>query len=63
VLYDRAGDVYVVELRSNGELIERIEDVYFYNIGHVLEHRIDDGRWRRIRVIPLTRKSAQVRHP
>lgn len=50
VLYDRAGDVYVVELRRDDELVERHDEVYFDSLGEVLEHLIDDGRWRQIEV-------------
>ncbi|MCL1961348.1 MAG: GTPase [Desulfovibrionaceae bacterium] len=50
VLYDRAHDAYVVELRRDGELVKRIDDVYFDSLGQILELLIDDGSWRLIRV-------------
>ncbi|RMX06806.1 GTPase [Pseudothauera nasutitermitis] len=53
VLYDRAGDVYVIELHQGNELIERIDEVYFDSLGEVLARRIDDGRWRQIQVTVL----------
>lgn len=60
VLYDRSLDLYAVELRRNGELQERVDEVYFDDLGQVLERLIDDGRWRRIRVEVL-RKSTTTR--
>ncbi|AZD86820.1 hypothetical protein C4K14_3998 [Pseudomonas chlororaphis subsp. aureofaciens] len=50
VLYDRAADVYVVELRREDELVERLDEVYFDDLGSTLERLIDDGRWRNIGV-------------
>lgn len=50
VLYDRAGDVYAVELRRDDELVDRHDEVYFDSLGEVLERLIDDGRWRQIEV-------------
>lgn len=61
LLYDRGGDVYVVELRRSGELIQRVDDVYFDTLGDVLERLIDDGSWRRIQVQVLPTGKA-VRH-
>lgn len=54
VLYDRGDDLYVVELRRDGELIERVDEVFFDQLGETLEQLIDDGRWRRIQVQVLT---------
>ena len=53
VLYDRAGDHYVVELRHHGEQVGRIDDVYFDMLGETLLQLIDDGSWRQIRVSPI----------
>lgn len=50
VLYDRAGDHYVVELRRDDQLIERADEVYFDDLGPTLERLIDDGRWRQIQL-------------
>ncbi|WP_273828107.1 GTPase [Pseudomonas sp. SBT1-2] len=50
VIYDRASDVYVVELWRDGELLERLDEVYFDDLGSTLERLIDDGRWREIDV-------------
>ncbi|MGV8399250.1 GTPase [Pseudomonas aeruginosa] len=50
VIYDRGMDVYVVELHRGGERVERIDEVYFDDLGHALERLIDDGQWRQIRV-------------
>ena len=61
VLYDRAGDVYVVELHRDGELVERHDEVYFDMLGEVLERLIDDGRWRLIGVSVIDAKAARQR--
>lgn len=50
VLYDRAGDAYVIELHQGGTLVERVDEVYFDSLGDVLARRIDDGQWRLIQV-------------
>ncbi|WJV25660.1 MULTISPECIES: GTPase [Pseudomonas] len=55
VLYDRGMDVYVIELRRNGELLQRLDEVYFDCLGDTLQRLIDDGRWRQIHVELLTR--------
>lgn len=62
VSYDRAGDVYVVELHRDGERIERVDDVYFDDLGDTLERLIDDGSWRFIRVEMISGKTPGVRH-
>lgn len=62
VLYERGLDLYAVELRRNGESVERVDDVYFDGLGETLERLIDDGSWRHIRVEVLTSKSSQVKH-
>lgn len=62
VLYDRGADLYAVELRRNGELVARNDQVYFDALGNVLEDLIDDGQWRRIRVDVLPPKAAHTRH-
>ena len=43
-------DLYAVELHRDGELIERVDEVFFDTLGETLERLIDDGSWRRIRV-------------
>ncbi|QBG94596.1 GTPase [Xanthomonas oryzae pv. oryzicola] len=53
VSYDRGADQYVIELHRDGECVDRTEDVFFDDLGSVLESRIDDGNWRRIRVSQL----------
>ncbi|AVS92442.1 GTPase [Paracidovorax avenae] len=53
ILYDRGADAYVIEFLSAGQPIDRIEDVYFEDLGNVLASRLDDGSWRRIHVTPL----------
>lgn len=59
VLYDRAADTYVVELRRDGALVERIDDVYVDSLGDVLAGLIDDGRWRQIHVNVLDVKASR----
>ncbi|EBY9795352.1 GTPase [Salmonella enterica subsp. enterica serovar Minnesota] len=61
VLYDRASDVYGVELHRDGELVDRHDEVYFDMLGEVLERLIDDGRWRRIGVSVLDKKTTRQR--
>ncbi|MHB1370953.1 MAG: GTPase [Pseudomonadaceae bacterium] len=60
VLYERGLDLYAVELHRDGELVERVGEVFFDALGETLERLIDDGNWRRIRVQCLSgHKSAQ----
>jgi hypothetical protein len=60
VLYERGLDLYAVELRRNGEVVERVDEVYFDTLGDALERLIDDGNWRRIRVEALTGKATSA---
>jgi len=62
VLYERGLDLYAVELRRDGELIERVDEVFFDTLGETLERLIDDGSWRRIRVQCLLSGRKAVRH-
>ncbi|MDE1544100.1 GTPase [Dechloromonas agitata] len=50
VRYDRGDDLYVVELRADGTVVTRIEEVDFMSLAGVLADLIDDGQWRRIHV-------------
>lgn len=61
VLYDRGYDLYAIELRRDGELVECVTEVFFDTLGVTLERLIDDGRWRQIRVAVLS-KGRQRRH-
>lgn len=61
VLYDRASDLYVIELHHGKELIERIDEVYFDSLGEVLAQRIDDGQWRQIQVNVITARTSRQR--
>jgi len=54
VLYDRGFDAYAIETRRDGELVERVELVFFDMLGETLERLIDDGTWRQIRVKVLS---------
>lgn len=60
VLYERGLDTHAVELHRDGELVERVDEVFFDSLGQVLERLIDDGSWRLIRVQRLSgRKPVQ----
>jgi hypothetical protein len=48
ILYERGPDLYAVELHRDGELVDRVDEVFFDDLGHTLEQLIDDGHWRRI---------------
>lgn len=61
ILYDRGADTYVVELRHEGELIDRRDDVYFDDLGSVLGKLLDDGSWRRIAVSVIDAKATRSR--
>lgn len=50
VLYDRGYDLYVVELRVDGTVVTRIEEVDVTSLAEVMADLIDDGAWRRIHV-------------
>ena len=50
VIYDRGLDLYVVELRVAGKVLNRIEEVDVTSLAEVMTDLIDDGQWRRIRV-------------
>jgi len=61
VLYERGLDLYAVELHRDGELVERVDELFFDCLGQSLERLIDDGSWRRIRVQCLS-GGKTVRH-
>jgi len=61
IVYDRGADAYVIELRQDGGLVKRVEDIYFDMLGEVLEHLIDDGSWRRIEVVVTKAKASGTR--
>lgn len=61
VLYERADDLYAIELKRDGELVKRIDQVFFDSLGETLEQLIDDGSWRRILVQCLS-GSKPTRH-
>lgn len=61
LLYERELDLYAVELHRNGELIQRVSQVYFDDVGEVLERLIDDGSWRQIQVQVIPERKA-VKH-
>lgn len=60
VLYERGLDLFAVELHRDGQLVKRVEAVFFDSLGETLEQLLDDGNWRRIRVQRLSsRKPVQ----
>jgi hypothetical protein len=61
VLYERGLDLYAVELRRDGQLVERVDGVFFDALGETLERLLDDGSWRRIRVSRVSDHKS-VRH-
>lgn len=62
IVYERGLDLYAIELRHNGELYQRIDQVYFDDLGARLEELIDDGAWRQIRVRILSLPKQLLRH-
>lgn len=54
VLYERGPDLYAVELHRDGELVERVDELFFDTLGEALDRLIDDGSWRLIRVQRLS---------
>ncbi|MBY4673886.1 GTPase [Burkholderia multivorans] len=61
VLYERGDDLYAVELRRDGELLERVDEVYCDSLGDVLERLVDDGHWRQIVVNVIGPKASRQR--
>lgn len=61
ILYDRAGDTYVVELHQEGVQVARHDEIYFDMLGEALERLIDDGRWRLIDVSIIDAKANRHR--
>ncbi|ARL21171.1 GTPase [Burkholderia pseudomallei] len=57
IRYDYGMDLYVIELRHDSELIERVEEVSFDMLGEALGRLIDDGCWRQVRVDVLPSRS------
>lgn len=55
ILYERGSDSYAIDQHRDGELVNRVDDVYFPELGHVLESLIDDGSWRQIKIELLSR--------
>ncbi|WP_211460842.1 GTPase [Collimonas silvisoli] len=62
VLYERAGDSYVLALHQGDVLIERVDSVFFDSLGDTLARLIDDGEWRRIHIDVLPRGRKPTRH-
>lgn len=62
VIYERADDLYVVELRCGEALIKRVDSLFFDSPGETLESLIDDGHWRKIRVEVMSDKCKPIQH-
>ena len=41
MLYERGPDLYAVELRRDGELVERVDEVFFDTLGETLERALE----------------------
>ena len=63
VLYERGDDLYAVELHRDGELVERVDEVFFDDLGNTLERLIDDGSWRQIRVSTVQKPARRSTGP
>ncbi|AIV76709.1 hypothetical protein X994_323 [Burkholderia pseudomallei] len=57
ISYDHGMDLYVIELRRDSKLIERVEEISFDMLGDLLDRLIDDGHWRQIRIDVLAQPS------
>lgn len=53
VVYERGLDLYRVELHQGGYLTFRADELCLDQLGNALEDLIDDGSWRRIRVVQV----------
>lgn len=62
VIYNRGLDVYAIELRRDGKCVDRHDEVYFDDLGSVLQRLIDDGQWRRIQIDTLPGPGTRTRH-
>lgn len=62
VLYEYGLDLHAVELHRNGELVERVDQIFCDMLGDVLARLIDDGTWRQIRVEVLSGGCKPTRH-
>ncbi|MCD9026809.1 GTPase [Luteimonas sp. BDR2-5] len=62
IVYDRGLDLYVVELRRDGDVHRRVDQIDFTSLAATLEDLIDDGSWRRIQVVELGRKAKRTLH-
>lgn len=62
VLYERSDDLYAIELHRDGQLVKRVDEVFFDMLGETLERLIDDGAWRQIRVEVLSGGRKPTRH-
>ena len=60
VIYDRAMDCYVVELRDGSNIICQKETIFVDELAQTIENLIDDGKWRDIKIEVL--KPARSTH-
>jgi len=58
IIYDRGRDTYVLELKNGDEVVERIENVYFDDLGERLAELIDDGEWQiaQVNILPAKQR-------
>lgn len=62
IIYERGSDTYAIELCPADKQIERIDDVYFDELGQRLADLIDDELWLQIKVEVLNSKATRRTH-
>ncbi|MCE4369720.1 GTPase [Xanthomonas hortorum] len=62
IVYDRALDLYAVDLRRDDTVLKRVELVDFTTLGTTLADLIDDGHWRRIQISIVGRARKRTLH-
>lgn len=58
--YDRCADAYDIEHTHNGQVIKRLENLYFVDLASNLVDLIDDGAWQQIHIEVL--KKSKTTH-
>lgn len=62
IIYERGSDTYAIELSQADKPIERVDDVYFDELGQRLADLIDDELWLQIKVEVLSCKATRRTH-
>ncbi len=65
IIYDRGKDTYVLEISGSGngmEIKERVDDVFFDDLGERIFNLIDDESWQKITVNILSQSKKKI-HP